>query len=234
MKIGVKEKLGERGYWRVEVRPVQYNAQRVDTASALRRLIETARVQLRGWDFPHIGQNWDLPDSQSSIGIETDWSSHVELWRAYVSGQFVYRGGVWSDWMDQDHFPVVRMPRQPQRGVGIVDSLWSITEYFEFAARWSQTDAGDDGMLVRVSFRGLNGRELFGDHERRIWSRNYGPSRMESFVFQRELTRAELIADSAVIAIGCASDFLAVFGYEPGPELLREIQSELLNRRGGT
>lgn len=230
----LKDKLDSRGYWRVEIRPVVYRDRRVPSPRVLQRAIERARVELRGWDFPHIGRSWELPEHQSWIGVETDWSVHVELWRAYVSGQFVYRGGVWTDWLDQHIFGNTGEQWKPKQGMPLVSSLWSITEFYEFAARYSQTEAGDDAMFVGVSFHGMKGRVLFGDHERRRGFHHYGPARMDTFEFPRELSRSELISDAPKIAMACAAELFAAFGYEPGGELLESLQSELLQMRKGT
>lgn len=234
MTTSAKSKLEDRGYWRVEVRPSAYLERRVESTQVLQRAIEKARVELRGWDFPHIGRSWDLPESQKWVGVETDWSVHVETWRAFLSGQFIYRGGVWTDWLDQHVFRGSGQDWKPGQGMPLVSSLWSITEFWEFAARYSQTEAGDDRMFVEVSFHGMKGRELFGDHEHRRWFQNYGPARMNSFVFPKEISRAELISDAAKLAVTCATDLFAAFGYEPGRELLESIQSELLRMRRGT
>jgi hypothetical protein len=231
MSPDVKAKLAERGYWRVEVRPVDYVERRVPSIRVLQRAIERARVELRGWDFPHLERRWELPASQSYIGMDTDWSVHVEVWRAFLSGQFVYRGGVWTDWVDQHVFGGHGLDWRPKQGMPIVSSLWSITEFYEFAARYSQTEAGDDGMYVAVSFHGLEGRRLFGDHERRVWFDNYGPARLDTFEHARQLSRSELISEAPRLAVTCSAEFFSVFGYEAGPELLDSIQAELLQSR---
>jgi hypothetical protein len=230
----VKDKLEQRGYWRVEVRPLRFVELRVESTRALQAAIEKARVEFRGWDFPHIGRSWDLPESQQWVGVETDWSSHVEVWRAFLSGQFVYRGGIWTDWLDQHHFGGSGRDWKPKQAMPIVSSLWSITEFWEFAARYSQTEAGDDSMYVGIAFHGLKGRVLVGDHERRVWFHEYGPARMESFNYSREVSRAELITEAAKLAVSCSIELYSAFGYDPGRELLESIQAELLQMRRGT
>jgi hypothetical protein len=231
MTSNTRTKLDGRGFWRVEVRPVNFIAQRVSSLRLLQRAMEKSRVAFRGWDFPHIGDSWKLPENQKWIGLETDWRLHVELWRAFVSGQFVYRGGVWTDWLEQDLFPELRMHRQPELGLPIVSSLWSITEFFEFAARFSQTEAGDEGMFVSVSFNRMKGRQLFGDHTRRRWYSNYGPALSDTFTFSREISRSELIADSANLAVQCTNELFLLFGYEPEVGILQAIQAELVELR---
>lgn len=233
MSAPLIEKLASRGYWRVEIRPTDFVDRRVPSTKVLQKAIEKARVEMRGWDFPHIDRSWDLPESQSSIGVDTDWSSHVETWRAFLSGQFVYRGGVWTDWLDQHHFGGGGQKWKPGTGMPIVSSLWSLTEFCEFAARLSQTEAGGDSMFVELSFHGLKGRVLFGDHERRAWFESYGPAKLNDFVFSRTLSRAELISTAAKIAVSCAAELFEAFGWQASTELLDSIQSELLQSKRG-
>ena len=231
MSVDVKSKLASRGYWRLEVRPAAYLARRVPSTPVLQRAIERARVELRGWDFPHLGRSWELPVSRTWIGIETDWSIHVELWRAFLSGQFVYRGGVWNDWLDQHHFRGRDRDWQPGQGMPLVDSLWSITEFYEFAARYSQTEAGDDQMYIAVSFTGMKGRSLFGDHQQRRWFSDYGPAGLDTFAHACQVSRSELISEAPRLALVCAAELFSVFGYEPGEEMLSALQAELLQGR---
>ena len=226
------DKLESRGYWRVEIRPSVFKPDRVANTHRLQQTIEKARVELRGWDFPHIGKSWDLPESQDWVGVEIDWSAHVEVWRAFRSGQFVYRGGVWTDWLDQHHFRSAAQDWRPGTRLPLVSTLWSVTEFCEFAARYSQTEAGGDEMIIDLSFHGLKGRHLHGDHERRVWFDAYGPARMDTFSFIRGLPRASLIAGASQLAVDCTGELFAAFGYSPGAGLLEEIQAELLRRPG--
>jgi hypothetical protein len=224
-------KLNARGYWRVEVRPAVFIERRVTSIQILQHAIEKARVDYRGWAFPHIGESWDLPESQTWLGVETDWSAHVELWRAFLSGQFVYRGGVWTDWLDQHVFESARKGPAPKAAMPIVASLWSITEFWEFAARYSQTEAGDDNMFVEISFHGMHGRKLLSDHDRRRWFQTYGPARMDLFKFSRFVSRGELLTDAAKLAVMCTAELFATFGLDAGQQVLENIQSELLQMR---
>lgn len=233
MSAEIITKLAARGYWRAEIRPADYVERRLGSLGELQRAIEKARVELRGWDFPHIGKAWGLPDNQKSVGVDTDWSAHVETWRAFLSGQFVFRGGIWTDWMDQHHFGQPDRRWKPGTTLPIVSTLWSLTECFEFAARYSQTSAGGDPMFIDVSFHGLKGRVLFGDHERRVWFDSYGPALLNEFAFSRTLPRTELLSTAAELARTAATELFAAFGYEAHPGLLEEVQKELLSRNRG-
>lgn len=231
MSQTVAKLLETRGYWRFEMRPTEFVEKRIASTAALQRCIEQARVELRGWDFPHIGRTWDLPESQSWVGLEVESGTHVEIWRAFLSGQFVYRGGVWTDWLDRnwvrptsDWEPSTRLP--------IVSSLWSITEFFEFAARFSQTDCGAESSHLTLSFHGLKERRLVGDHDRRVWFEAYGPARMQEFSFSRTMSRVDIVATAREVARAATQELFAVFGYTPHPGLLGSIQDELFALRG--
>ena len=231
MTNAIIEKLKQRGYWRVEIRPARFKERNGSSTQILQRSLEKARVELRGWDFPHIGTSWDLPQSQSWVGVETDWGVHVEIWRAFLSGQFVYRGGVWTDWLDQDQFATARTVLNVEKKMPIVATLWSITEFWEFAARYSQTEAGDEAMSIDISFDGLENRVLFGDHERRRWFQQYGPARLNRFTYKRVLSRADLISNAAKLAQTCAAQLFELFGLVMGNELLESLQQELFQSR---
>lgn len=232
MTTSIKDKLEQRGYWRVEIHPTDYKERRFESRKQLQAAVEKARVELRGWDFPHIERNWDLPQSQKWIGIDVDWHVHVEMWRAFLSGQFVYRGGVWVDWLDQDMFGRPHPKWSPRSTLPIVGSIWTLLEFIEFAARWSQTEGGGDQMAVNISFHGLEGRLLYGDHERRAWFHDYGPAKVNDFTFERVVARTELLANAKAQAAVAAQELFDLFGYEAEAGIIASIQDELLSKKG--
>lgn len=229
----ILDKLSERGYWRVELRPVQYQERRVSSLKVLRSAVETSGVELRRWGFPHIDRNWPLPESQVSVGQETNRGVHVEVWKAFLSGQFVYRGGIWTDWLDQDLFGRARTDWVPGQFLPIVSTLWSLSEFFEFAARYAQTPCGADYLHIELTLNGLEGRYLKGDHDRRHWFEDFGPARLKAFSFTRALSRTELISTSSQLALETATELYGLFGWHTGPDFLAPLQEELLTSRTG-
>lgn len=228
----IVEKLSTRGYWRTEIRPTDFHEKHVPSLALLERSVRAAVVELRGWDFPHLGNESLLLDSQNSIGSDTDWRVHVETWRAFLSGQFVHRGGLWVDWMDQDFLFGKEPNWKPASQLPIVDCIWSLTERFEFAARLSQTEMGAEGMAIRVSFTGLKGRTLRGDHPRRHWGGFYSPATLSEFVFERTLSRADLLATASELAVEASQELFGFFGYQAETRILRDIQAELSDKPG--
>src|SRR5574338_1054048 len=96
-------KIRTRGYWEVVLHPGNFVANRVSKLSELWKAAEDLSVRFRGWDFPHIDR--DGPTLGTDwIESAIDWSNYVELWRFYQTGQFVYFGGLRTDWYDQAHY----------------------------------------------------------------------------------------------------------------------------------
>lgn len=216
-----------RGHWRIVVRPVTHASDRVPYAS-LRQTIERAAVQLRGWDFPHIdrqragerrGKDW--------IGSETDWSYYKESWSFYQSGQFVYLGGIHEDWIeDFQGFAGHRMPTEGS-WLGVGNTLFRLTEIFEFAARLALTDAGADRMTIEVELRGIEGRQLWvEDLHRMPFDHRYNFHDPE-FVYRMDIDRNRLVAESRVIAVEASSEVFARFGWYPERTMLTGQQDEL-------
>lgn len=58
MKEGLLERIQAGGHWRVNARPLQPIAERLSLGDCL-RVVEAARVSIRGWDYPHISHRQD-------------------------------------------------------------------------------------------------------------------------------------------------------------------------------
>src|SRR5436309_4044427 len=82
-------------HWTVLFRPETYNPELIPSLTDCVRLVEKARVQLRGWDFPHLS-NRDTDRSHGSnwTGSWASFEGQVEYWRLYQSGQFIHLAAV--------------------------------------------------------------------------------------------------------------------------------------------
>src|SRR4051812_256516 len=81
------------------VRLIPDIADRQLQAQEIEALVRQTAVRLRGWDFPHLDREHKY-NTPAYLGTSIDWAQHVEFWRAYKSGQFVYIGGFWDNAMD--------------------------------------------------------------------------------------------------------------------------------------
>lgn len=109
----------------------------------LHELVTDNAVQLRGWDLPHAH---GMENAQSYVFNAVDWGMHLEFWRLYKSGQFVMSSSFW-DIRDEiqaqlrrqfDAFVLTASAEQKQQirlVVSFVGIIYSVTEYYLFAAR---------------------------------------------------------------------------------------------------
>lgn len=133
----VVEKIKSRGYWRVLIRPGDYQPTRVANILSLRKIISECSVQISGWDFPHVSSRSEPTIGQDHIEQVIDWEHYVQYWRFYQSGQFVFYGGVWNDWRDQSSLS----PKPPSWGgsrrLGVGDTAITLIEIFEWQGPFS-------------------------------------------------------------------------------------------------
>jgi hypothetical protein len=172
MESGLAEKIRSRCYWQTVVRPVQFQQTHIKDYSRLLPIVREASVRLRGWDFPHVDDRWEAKRAGNDwVGEELAWQDHLELWRLYQSGQFVSLRGLWHDW--QGSSEVNPEGAGPTNSLPLWDSIYRLTEIYEFAARLALTEAGDALMRVEVMVGGLQGRVLAQDHPRKTGLRKY-------------------------------------------------------------
>jgi hypothetical protein len=220
--------LKSRGYWKVVVRPEDFVKDRISELQELRDIITQANVSLRGWDFPHISNNRDIQLGIDWIEQKIDWSVHVEAWRFYQSGQFVFFGSMWTDWLDQGHF--WSSPKeiwQPGTIFSVEDAVFRYTEIFEFAARLAMTKAGGKHMNVLVELNGLNDRTLKLDNIMRAGFDYPRACSLSSFPQQFSVPLQTLVAEPKLLALKAAKETFARFNWMASLDVLRIMQDEL-------
>lgn len=223
--------IKSRGYWRIVVRPQSFVEERLEYASLL-DVIGSTSVRIRGWDFPHLGREDEIERQKDYVGTRVTWSSYREYWRFYRSGQFVYLGGIHTDWLDSSAWGEAPSGWKPGADLSVEDTVHRFTEVFELAKRLSLSEAGDDSMRVSVELYGLKGRKL-----------TLGPSRagffddriadMDHFSLDDGFQREELVSDARELAQGWASEVFQRFGWTPDAGVLGSFQDELRKFFGG-
>lgn len=221
------EAIRSRGYWHVLVRPTAFVEKRIPDISALYPIAENARVQLRGWDFPHLDRRNPPVIQLDWVGQETHWEHHLETWRLYQSGQFVDMCAFWDDWRDRSGWWPPDKGWRPGQRLGIGETLFRYTEIFEFAARLSMTPAGDESMHIEIALRNLSSRVLFVDAPSRAPTHWEPKATINEFPFVLDLARTELVSSPRDQALGGAIELFKRFGWEGSFEVLRGWQSEL-------
>ncbi len=218
-------KIKSRGYWEIVIQPLPFVEKRVANILDLRQIARTKQVAIRGWHFPHYGREGPQvgPDY---VAQETDFLAHVEAWRFYQSGMFVYLGGYRVDWAAQDppHDFVLGHPPVGTRLMG-EDTVWVLTEAFEFAARLAMTAAGSDHMRIATTPHRLNGRCL-GMLPSRYLSPRPPVESCDSLPQSGDFPREQLIAEAKALAVVWAQEVIRRFGWDVPLSILREIQED--------
>jgi len=218
----ITNEIKSRGYWRVVIRPANFRENRIENIAELFPLVRKCSVQIRGWDFPHIDRQESLHTSTDFVRQEISWRNHVEHWRFYQSGQFVYLGAFTVDWIGD--WENVR-PTPPRHGpgnlLGVGDVIARFSEFLQFASALASTSAAGNEMIIDVNAVGLENRELWVDSSDRF---PFDPERyvakIPEFRQKRQLSQQVLIADSQSYANEFARELFRRFGWDPSLQLI--------------
>ena len=231
----------ELPHWRVNYRPSTYVADKVRTLDACWEILQKTAVSLRRWSFPYTPTR----DSERDYGDTwiAGWSNdsrHVEYWRFYQSTQFLYLGNL-REATDPRYMSEIRSamglhadtPSDLESAPGfmsLTNSIHTITEFFEFAARLAQAGVYVDPITIDISIKGIAGFMLAADSNK-VWFSDY-VARQAEFRYGTAIAPAELVASAAEHAIQCAIQLFAHFGWsKPNIDAIRTDQQKLFTRR---
>lgn len=221
------DKIQSRGYWRVVIRPSQFIEKRIENISSLQDILRKNAVQLRGWDFPHVDIRNNIHIDIDRIGQEFEWDIFLEVWRLYQSGQFVDYTGLVMDWSDQSERGLNESYSETKRRLNVVDVIFRFTEIFEFAARLSLSEAGEENMRIEVTLDGLSERILWMNAANRFPFITTYIASIDKIPYEINLPRVKLVSEPRELALRPAIELFRRFGWDPNLELLREMQAEL-------
>jgi hypothetical protein len=227
---GLLEKIKSQGYWRVNFRPATIS----DPLLSLKEcfdVVDHNRVQLRGWDYPHVQRN----EEHGGTGRQgeyfeswTDWSRHREFWRMYRSSQFIHYMTLWEDRIEGKDRVQSRIPAVSVLGTG--GTVYVTTEVFEFLSRVTRAGLYKNGVTVELSLENAAARILWVDDPRRMGFLDDRRNDAPRIKFGKTLSALEAVSTSSEIALDAALEIFDNFGWNPSKDLLREDQSRLLNR----
>lgn len=233
-------------YWQVVFRPEVYNPDRISSLTECMRLVEKTRVQYRGWDFPHLANNsgpgHEFLRGSQWIGSWANFLGSIEYWRMYQSGQFthlsVLREATELEWKEKLHqstkshlcsrqdIPWGAIPGY----VSLVNLVYTITEYFEFAARLSQAGLYQGSLEISLRLTNIKGYVLTTDTNRN-WSQ-YCVANEDEFKKKWNVTTDALIADSLDHSLKAIVWLCECLGWmSPNVEAIRSDQQKLVKGR---
>jgi len=236
--------IEESPHWHVMFRPEAYESNRIPTLTDCVRLVQKARVQLRGWDFPHMASETSMNNGfvrgSHWIGSSANFMGNIEYWRLFQSGQFTHfalvREAVSPEWraklkqdtmnhlgrgfdIDWDSIPGF---------ISLTNLIYTVTEYFEFAARVCQAGVYRGGLDVSLEVNGINGFVLTTDFSR-LWS-EFRRATDASFSNRWRLSSDQLVAASADCSRNAIMWLCECFGWiSPNADSIRKDQERLLS-----
>ena len=216
--MSLLETIKGRGYWEVVIRPARFVEKRA-SKNELAEIVRTQQVRFRGWYFPH----WDGKEKKLSDHIEQEvplFLSEVETWRFYQSGLFVYFKGMRGDWLERPPPGTADLNPRP---LSVEDTVYTLSEALEFAARLARSKAGDNLMHVAATLHGLRGRRLLSSS----WmGAPPTPCDEDVLPMSGEFSREQLAAEARGIAANWAREVFDLFGWDPPAEILQETQAQ--------
>lgn len=233
-------------YWTVLFRPESYISQRIDSLTDCFKLVDKARVQLRGWDFPHLGYREDdrsgTVRGSNWIGSWVNFMGSIEYWQLFQSGQFVHFAAVreatesqWRTKLQQQTMSHLRHIRFADWDVvpgyiSLVNLVYVITEYFEFAARICQAGVYQGNIEIAIGLHGAEGYLLTTEWDR-MWTQHC-PASSNELIKSWQVSSDALLVGSAAHSLKAISWLCECFGWmSPNVEALRNDQQKLLTGR---
>jgi hypothetical protein len=215
------EKIHSRGYWRVLIRPSRHEENRIPSLSKCWRVLEDSVVQLRGWDYPHVHGEHRI-NRQHWIESSVDWEyGHIEYWRFYQSAQFIHHFAMREDY---------EAASKDLRGLDFINTVYTFTEIFEFAARLAAKELLSPSAVISVELHGCDGRQVIS-WDRGRYLRNH-VSAEPAIRVSRVASDSALLAESPHFAIEASMFVFERFNWMDAPTgMLEEEQARLLERR---
>lgn len=233
------EKIKKNGYWKVIIRPIIFDENKISNLDECKKIIESCVVCLRGWSYPHIDKNGIKISGNDSIEshCDSEWLGHFEYWRFYQSSQFIHYFSMREDYCIEEK-EIQRIKQQSAtkstKLLDILSTLYSVTEIFEFAQRLASKDVLGNTIEISIELGGVEGRELFfWDSFSRWLDRNYICTfRDENISVKMTLSREELITKSAENALSACMEIFKKFNWSNVPEqVFAGDQKKFLEKR---
>lgn len=224
MKEGLLEKIQRAGYWRVNFRPLVP----LERPLSFRECFDVVRenaVSLRGWDYPHISHRND--EEGGTLRGENfhenwcDWWGFHEFWRMYRSGQFLSYNALREDAAEDQG--------RRNGSLRILSTIYSVTEFVEFAHRLQNAGPYRDGVVISISLRNTAGRYLDVEPNRMpFFELKYTGA--DDICLERSAESSYIRDNHQTIAIDFLLELFDFFGWNPSRERIAADQAKFYRR----
>ena len=162
---GLLEKIKSRGYWYIIFTPDNYIPERIQNITDCKQIIKENQVRFKGWSYPIFPT-----EASDRFGINTgknyqegwvDVEGNKEIWRFYQSAQFVQYLALQEDWFaEHSLFPDDLKSIEPKTILGVTETLFTITEIFEFISKFYLKNIFSGELNVEITLFNILGRKL--------------------------------------------------------------------------
>jgi len=236
----VKDKLlkeiRSRGYWRILFEPLEL--QNIDSPIKCKQLVKESSVHLRGWPFPHCSDYSKEGEFDVCVGdsFAEGWTSvdkYRELWRLFQSGQFINNQGLREDWSEgvviKNMWRTGDVELKPMEKLGLVSTVFLITEIYQFLSRLCQKGLYNGGVKVSISLNNTNNRELFIEQMDRVPFSSPKKTLGDPITFEKIYFPDEILSKPNELALITIVHFFQRFDWEnPNVEVIKKDQERLI------
>jgi hypothetical protein len=221
-------KLDDIGCWTLIVFPSTPLPKPLDNSEALRMALRNSTVQLRGWDFPHIGPN---NEHQKTFNIDDGirsrcyWSGHPEGTTAFFDGTFIHRKAINEE----------LIPEWRHDGIGpwldFTNTIWSIYEFFLFISRYYALLEHNGSINLAIKLAPLENRLLStGDFS--IFLPFGMSSQVDAFNYHVVLSEQQWKSGFQGCAVDCTRKLFNLFNFDNiDPKIIIGWQERLAQRK---
>jgi len=232
MKKGLLEKIRSRGYWRINFQPAAYPLEKLSLAQC-RDFVEKNAVLVRGWDYPHVAKKNDEHGAQLPSGeYQESWVdcwNYIEFWRMYRSRQFIHYLALREDWFEKSEWASeYARTIKPGTALGVVATIYQVTEIFEFLSRLVRNGFYKDAVSVELSIVNTRNRKLWVDGPARMPFLSPRVTGAESIQIYRKSDVDRLVTKSSDESLSVIVEIFDHFGWSNLPVANIKLDQEKL------
>ena len=231
----IKEVIKSRGYWEVDFRPNEPSIERFASYADLKEKVRSSVVSIRGWDYPHFGHHPEPYPMNNRIESYVDFGTNKDFWTMFLNGHFYHIFACREDWMSDD-VSIFGKHRysdlEPEKFLGFIMALYSLTEIFEFGIRLAQKEVLGNSVKISVNLHKMQNRTLTTFDPRRFLFRGNYTCREETIPLSCTLSVNDLISEGHEKAVDFAISIFHLFNWlNVRKETLIEEQKKFLEKK---
>lgn len=232
----VIRKIKEKAYWDIDIHPTVFEHKRIKSRQEALDIVRDSVVELRGWDYPHFTDRDGGPYAiQEGIEKNISWENHIELWRMYLSGQFIHLLGLREDRLTDEQKQTISIIQDENQTankfIGATGTIYTLTEIFEFAKRLSQKGLFGDDVSIEIVLHDIENRALVVDSPGRIPFISPKVSREKQWNMNKTLKVSDLLENSEELAFQEILDLFELFNWlNPPTQTIKDDQLKFLKK----